>query len=327
MAAKQRLVFFGSGAFGLPTLEALLQVHEVALVVSQPDRKAGRGKTLTPTPIAEFALSKGIPVLRPEDANAPAVLGEIRAVAADAWVIIAFGQKLSAALLADRFAINLHGSLLPAYRGAAPIQRAVMDGNAVTGVSVIGLAERMDAGAVFATRERPIGGRETADDVHDALSLLGVDAVLEVLDGFARATPRSEFRGTLQDESKATRARKLSKADATVDCTVLSAQSAAARINGLNTWPGCEVGLQSPDESAPSEWIKLCRVEVAVVATGICVSELTADGRIGCAGDSAVQCLEVQRAGSRRMSFEEFSRGRPIAQGTRVVPRLASEIS
>lgn len=133
MAAKQRLVFFGSGAFGIPTLRALVAQHDVLLVVSQPDRPSGRGKTLTPTPIAKCAMELGIPLIRPLDVNESAVLAEVRAMDALAWVVIAFGQKLSPPLLAERFAINLHGSLLPAYRGAAPIQRAVMDGNAQAG--------------------------------------------------------------------------------------------------------------------------------------------------------------------------------------------------
>ncbi|MSR42124.1 MAG: methionyl-tRNA formyltransferase [Phycisphaerales bacterium] len=322
MAAKQRLVFFGSGEFGLPSLRALVEVHEVALIVSQPDRPSGRGKSLTPTPIAEFALASNIPLLRPVDANTPEALTQIRAICAHAWVVIAFGQKLSPALLADRFAINLHGSLLPAYRGAAPIQRAVMEGNASTGVSVIALAERMDAGVIYASRERTIGTRETSDDVHDALAELGTSAVLGVLAEFERAGFDGRQLGSAQDESQATRARKLSKIEATVDCTTLTAGEARARINGLNAWPGCEVGLVESGSTVVSEWIKLCRVEECEGESTLAPSAMSANGRIGCTAQTSVQCLEVQRAGSRRMSFEEFSRGRPIAVGTRVVPRL-----
>ncbi len=321
VAAKQRIVFFGSGAFGLPTLEALRSAHEVSLVVSQPDRPAGRGKAVTPTPIAQFALSKGLPLLCPTDANAPEVVEEIRRTPADLWVVIAFGQKLSVGLLADRLAINLHGSILPAYRGAAPIQRAVMDGNAETGVSVIGLAERMDAGVVYATRSRPIGASETADDVHDALAQLGVDAVLGVLEEFSRAEHHRAGFGRTQDEALATRARKLSKSEATIDCAALDAHAVRARINGLNAWPGCEVGLLPQGESEVSEWVRLCRV-AECGGSELSPGLMSADGRIGCADHAAVQCLEIQRAGSRRMSFAEFSRGRPVAAGTRLVPRV-----
>ncbi len=320
VAAKQRLVFFGSGAFGIPTLRALVAQHDILLVVSQPDRPSGRGKTLTPTPIAKCAMELGIPLLRPLDVNESAVLAEVRAMDASAWVVIAFGQKLSPPLLADRFAINLHGSLLPAYRGAAPIQRAVMDGNAQTGVSVIALAERMDAGLVFATSSRAIGASETSDDVHDALAEVGVDAVLGVLDDFARAGFVSTSLGCAQDESLATRARKLSKPEGTVDCSTLTAHAVRARVNGLNIWPGCEVALQVPASDELSEWIKLCRVEEAG-ATELAPGELSADGCIGCSDGRAVRCLEVQRAGSRRMSFADFSCGRPHAKNTRVMPR------
>ncbi len=320
VAAKQRLVFFGSGAFGIPTLRALVAQHDILLVVSQPDRPSGRGKTLTPTPIAKCAMELGIPLIRPLDVNESAVLAEVRAMDALAWVVIAFGQKLSPPLLAERFAINLHGSLLPAYRGAAPIQRAVMDGNAQTGVSVIALAERMDAGLVYATSSRAIGGNETSDDVHDALAEIGVDAVLGVLDDFARAGFVSASLGVAQDESLATRARKLSKPEGTVDCSTLTAHAVRARVNGLNIWPGCEVALQVPASDELSEWIKLCRVEEAG-ATELAPGELSADGCIGCSDGRAVRCLEVQRAGSRRMSFADFSCGRPHAKNTRVMPR------
>ncbi|MFM7261560.1 MAG: methionyl-tRNA formyltransferase, partial [bacterium] len=176
-----RIVFFGSGAFGVPTLEALVARHEVALVVSQPDRPAGRGKVMTPTPIAARAVELGLRVVKPEDVNEPAMRDEIRALGAEAWVVIAFGQKLSRELLDGVFAINLHGSLLPAYRGAAPIQRAVMDGCTESGVSVISLAERMDAGLVYATARRPIEPHATSDEVHDQLSLLGPAVIEDVL--------------------------------------------------------------------------------------------------------------------------------------------------
>ena len=200
-----RLVFLGAGAFGIPSLEHLAREHEIALVVTQPDRPAGRGKVMTPTPIAARAAELGLPVIKPADVNAPDVVAQVRGVGAAAWIVIAFGQKLSRELVDGVFAINLHGSLLPAYRGAAPIQRAVMDGCAETGVSVISIAERMDAGLVYATRARAIGAAETADEVHDALALLGPEVLTSVL--AAHAEGRAV--GVGQDESRATRARKL----------------------------------------------------------------------------------------------------------------------
>ena len=303
-----RIVFLGSGAFGVPTLEALARHHEVVAVVSQPDKPAGRGKVLTPTPIAQRAVELGVPVvLKPADVNEPGVRDAVRAHAADAWVVIAFGQKLSRELLDGVFAVNLHGSLLPAYRGAAPIQRAVMDGCAETGVSVISLAERMDAGLVYATRARAIGPRETSDEVHDALALLGPEVIEDVLARHAAGT----LVGATQDESRATRARKLSKAEATVDLAALDAREARARINGLNAWPGCSVVIGDVP-------VKLLRVEECPGPAGD-AGFLAADGRVS-VRTGAIRILEIQPIGGRPMAIGEFLNGRPKLVGCAVRP-------
>jgi methionyl-tRNA formyltransferase len=300
-----RIVFLGSGAFGLPTLEALCRAHEVVAVVSQPDKPAGRGKVLTPTPIAARAVELGIPVLKPVDVNEAGLRDAVRGFAADAWVVIAFGQKLSRELLDGVFAVNLHGSLLPAYRGAAPIQRAVMDGCAETGVSVISLAERMDAGLVYATRVRAIGARETSDEVHDGLALLGPEVIEDVLARRAAGT----LVGAAQDESRATRARKLSKAEATADIAALDAAAARARINGLNSWPGCTV-------LAGDVPVKLLRVEECAAGAGE-RGTLAADGRVNAAA-GAVRVLELQPVGGKPMSVADFLNGRPKLVGCAV---------
>ena len=301
-------MFLGSGAFGVPTLEALASRHEVVAVVSQPDKPAGRGKVLTPTPIAARAAELGIPVIKPADVNEPSVRDVVRAYRADAWVVIAFGQKLSRELLDGVFAINLHGSLLPAYRGAAPIQRAVMDGCPETGVSVISLAERMDAGLVYATRVRPIGPRETSDDVHDQLSLLGPEVIEHVLALHAHGT----LVGAVQDESKATRARKLSKAEATVDIASLDAGAARARINGLHSWPGCTVMIGDLA-------VKLLRVEESPAPAAGAPGILCADGTVP-ARAGAIRILELQPVGGRAMPLGEFLNGRPKLVGSAVRP-------
>jgi len=310
-----RVVFLGSGAFGLPTLQSLLATHEVALVVSQPDRPAGRGKALTPTPVAARALELGLPLLRPADINAPEVRDGIRAAGADAWVVIAFGQKLSRELLDGVFAVNLHGSLLPAYRGAAPIQRAVMDGCAETGVSVISLAERMDAGLVYATRARAIGASETSGELHDALAALGPEVVGEVLALHAAGT----LVGAVQDESLATRARKLAKAEATVDLAAVDARTARARINGLNAWPGCTVSIGG-------EAVKLLRVvecaETPGGTAGVAPGVLQTDGVVATA-TGAIRILEIQPPGKRGMDFAAFIGGRARFIGQPVLPWVA----
>ncbi|MBI1302330.1 MAG: methionyl-tRNA formyltransferase [Phycisphaera sp.] len=311
-----RLVFLGAGAFGIPSLDALAQDHEVALVVTQPDRPAGRGKVLTPTPIAVRAAELGIRVVKPPDVNAASVVEEIRGIGADAWVVIAFGQKLSRELVDGVFAINLHGSVLPAYRGAAPIQRAVMDGCAETGVSVIGIAERMDAGLVYATRSRAIGATETADEVHDALALLGPEVLSAVLADHAAG----RAKGEVQDESKATRARKLSKAEATVDLASLEAHAVRARINGLNSWPGCTVLVGE----LPVKILRVaaCRDGEGAAAEASC-GALCADGTVRTL-TGAVRLLEVQPVGGKAMTAAAFLNGRPALIGAPVRPLPAS---
>lgn len=303
-----KLVFLGAGAFGIPSLDSLAREHEIALVVTQPDRPAGRGKVMTPTPIAARAAELGLPVIKPADVNAPEVVAQVRGVGADAWAVIAFGQKLSRELVDGVFAINLHGSVLPAYRGAAPIQRAVMDGCAETGVSVISIAERMDAGLVYATRVRPIGASETADEVHDALALLGP----EVLSGVLAEQAAGRAAGAVQDESLATRARKLSKADGTVDLAARDARAARAWINGLNSWPGCTVVIGGLE-------VKLLRV-LEADGGGAKPGVVGADGRVA-ARTGAIEILEVQPAGGRAMAWGDFVRGRPQVIGQRISPR------
>jgi methionyl-tRNA formyltransferase len=305
-----RLVFFGSGAFGIPTLEALVATHDVALVVSQPDRPAGRGKVMTATPLAARAAELGLRVVKPEDVNEQRMRDEIRGLGAAAWVVIAFGQKLSRELLDGVFAINLHGSLLPSYRGAAPIQRAVMDGCSETGVSVISLAERMDAGLVYATAAQPIEPRATSDEVHDQLSLLGPAVIEEVLARHAAGA----LVGAPQDESKATRARKLSKAEATIDLATVDAAVARARINGLNSWPGCTVLIGDVA-------VKLLRVEevAGAQAVGAVPGVFGLNGVIA-TRSGAIQVIEIQPIGKRGMPIAEFLSGRAQLVGCSVKP-------
>ncbi len=322
-----RIAFLGSGAFGLPTLEAIAAAHDVPLVVSQPDRPAGRGRRDTPTPISERVLvdrERGdgafasTTLLRTDDINgadARAVLDEVNP---DAMVVIAFGQKIGPAVLDGRFAVNLHASVLPRWRGAAPINRAMMAGDVTTGVSVISLAERMDAGDVHAVRETPIDPAETAGELHDRLAGLGPAAVLEVLDRFGRG----EIRAESQDHTLATRAAKLGRADATVDFAG-PPELVRARIHGLMPWPGCEVIVEAPAGGTVSiDRLRLHRVEVVSEAI-IDPSEpgtLDARGVVACDG-GGVRLLEVQAPGGRVLDWESFQRGRALPVGTVLRPR------
>ncbi len=316
---RGRIAFLGSGAFGVPTLEALARRFVVPLVISQPDRPAGRGRRETPTPVsariledADGGVFAATELIRTDDANGEAVIERILENRIDAMVVIAFGQKLGASLLDGRFAVNLHASLLPRWRGAAPINRSMMAGDAETGVSVISLADRMDAGEVHAMRSTAIDPGETAGELHDRLAVLGVDAVLEVLDRFRAGKVESE----VQDEAAVTAASKLSKAEATVDFDG-SAGRVRGRIHGLVPWPGCQVEAVEPDGT--SHRLRIHRVrelEDEVVGEA---GTLFEDGTVACR-TGGVRLLEVQVPGGRAMGWADLRRGRPFADGTLLKP-------
>ena len=301
-----RVVYFGSGAFGLPTLGALCDVHDVVGVVTQPDRPSGRGKVLTPTPVGGFAAERlpGVAVLKPERVNESGVRDMIRGWDADAWVVIAFGQKLGRSLLADRFAVNLHASLLPRWRGAAPINAAILAGDARTGVSVITLAEEMDAGLVLGSAGRALDPSLTAGELHDVLALDGVGVVLDVLERRVGGT----LVGEAQDPALVTLAPKLSKADGWIDF-LESAEACRRRVHGLTPWPGVGVVLGGVS-------LKLLRVGVEVCGhdaePGVL---LDLDGLISCGGGSGLRLLEVLPSGGRAMDFGSFARGRGVVVG------------
>lgn len=308
--ARLRIAFFGSGAFGLPTFEALLGRHEIVGVVSQPPKRAGRGGVETPTPIAARALAAGLPLRTPADVNAPEEVAAIRATPCDAFVVIAFGQKLSPALLEGVFAINLHASLLPAYRGAAPINWAMIDGCSETGVSVIALADRMDAGVVYARRATPIDRLETAGELHDRLAALGPEIVLGVLDDHAAGRLRPEP----QLEAAVTKARKLSKRDERIDLAEWDAPAARARIHGVAPWPGTAVLLDG-------KRVRILRVRDlpegpdASAAPGT----ILADGTVRCRR-GRLEILELQPDGGRPMRLAAFRNGRRFEPGMRLEP-------
>lgn len=301
-----RLALFGSGAFGLPTFERLSGAHEIAQVITQPDRPAGRGRKLTPTPVGAWAESTGLSVLRTPDVSGTD-LDRVRAIRVDAWVIIAFGQKLSPALLADRFAVNLHASLLPRWRGAAPINHAVLAGDAETGNSVITLADRMDAGLILGRTRRAIGPAETAGDLHERLAEDGPDVVEHVLAAHRAGTLEPET----QNEALVTHAGKLEKArDGWVDFYG-TAEECRRRINGLNPWPSVTVHHRG-------EPIKLLRAQVepseseSNVAPGT-VTDATR-GLIAC-GSGVLRVLEAQASGKPAEAWETFAPRRGVRPG------------
>jgi methionyl-tRNA formyltransferase len=303
-----RVIYFGSGAFGVPTLEALTAVHDVMLVVSQPDRPSGRRRLMTPTPAASCADRRGLPTFKPDDPNDPDAIERIHTLQPEAFVVIAYGHKLGPALLDDLFAINLHASLLPKYRGAAPINWAMINGETETGISVITLAQRMDAGGVLGQRKTCIDPIETAGELHDRLAEMGPDLVLDTMqhhcDGTLQPTP--------QDHSKATRAPKLTKADGTTSFDQ-PARDVRGRIHGMTPWPGCTVNLDG-------EPIKLLRVrEQQRRPSSALPGEVQPDRTVACSTGS-LELLAVQPAGGKSMSFDAYCNGRNIKPGIRIEP-------
>lgn len=313
--STMRLVYFGSGAFGLPTLERLASDHTIVGIVSQPDRPAGRGAKSSPTAAASWAAKNlpNVPTLKPERVREPGIVGQIRAWAAEAWVVIAFGQKLPQELLEGTFAVNLHASLLPRWRGAAPINTAILSGDTVTGNTVITLADRMDAGLILGTTTRSIDPLVTAGELHDLLAADGPDLVSRVLAEFQTGllSPRS------QDESQVTIATKLSKSDDDIDFHQ-PADFLRREIHALTPWPGISVQILS----TPTIPLKLFRAKV-----GANIDQATEPGTIlepksglvACGHGTTLQILEVQPPGKRPMSWSAFANGRPVVPNTVMV--------
>ena len=291
-----KILFLGSGEFGLPTLQRLVEKFGDVTVVTSPDRLAGRNRSSTPTAIGKWANDAGLQVIKTDDVNTQACIEKINSLNIDATVVIAFGQKLSEDVIGNRPTINLHASLLPRWRGASPINAAILHGDTCSGISVITLAQIMDAGTVLGKVSTEIGQTETAGELHDRLSLLGPDLVCTVLSG--------DFVGENQDESKVTYAPKLSRSDATLNLSK-DAKTVANTIRGLSPWPGCHVTISGTD----------CKLLRAIPKNGSgAVGELLEDGTIA-VGEGSIEILELKPAGSKTMSWKDFCNGRLVQSG------------
>jgi methionyl-tRNA formyltransferase len=306
------IVYFGSGAFGLPTVEALAAEHAITAVVTQPDRKAGRGGKMTPTPIGAWADEHlpGVPLLKPEKVGEPEIRDRVRAFEADAWVIIAFGQWLPPELLTDRFAINLHASLLPRWRGAAPINAAIVAGDTETGNSVITLARKMDAGLVLGQSRRPVEPTQTFAELHDLLALDGPELVGDVLARHASGT----LEPVTQDESRVTLAPKFGRTDAAIDLRD-PAEISRCKVNGYSPRPGVTVSFRG-------EALKLLRADSQGLDGASEPGEIVdpSRGLVACGPGTALRLIDVQPAGRKPMPWVDFARGRSVDVGDRIEP-------
>jgi len=312
-----QIVFAGSGTFGLPTLRALVEGgQDVGLLVTQPDRPAGRGRVVQTGPLARFSKDRNIPFLQPEDINAPAVVRRIREARPDLLLVIAFGQKIGPELLKmPRYgAVNLHASLLPKYRGAAPINWALLNGDPETGLSVIRMTDRIDAGDILGQRATAIEADETAGDLMDRLSKLGARLVTEVV----REIPLDEAEPRRQNETQVCLAPRLKKSDGRIDWN-RPALAVHNHIRGVTPWPGAFTGLPAKAAGEPLRLV-ITRTTVSdSVATGEpgTIVRAGADGLDVSTPKGVVRILELTPAGKRPMIVAAFVNGYRIEPGAR----------
>ena len=302
-----RIAFMGSPDFAVPTLERILAAgHEVACVYSQPPRPAGRGKQLTKTPVQAAAERHGLSVRTPENFRAAADRQAFADLKLDAAVVVAYGLLLPKPILdAPRLGCyNIHGSILPRWRGAAPIHRAVMAGDAITGVQVMKMDVGLDTGPVMLTATTPISEDDTTGDVHDRLAVLGADLMAEAL-AKLEAGPVVLRE---QSEDGVTIAPKVSPAEARIDWTK-PAREVAAHIRGLSPHPGAWFELDG-------QRIKALHAK-AEAGSGKAGEAIDENLLVAC-GEGAVRLTRLQRAGKGQMTAEEFQRGARIARGRRL---------
>ncbi|HEX4711703.1 methionyl-tRNA formyltransferase [Phenylobacterium sp.] len=304
-----RLAFLGTPDFALAALRRIVAAgHEVACVYSQPPAPRGRGQALTPSPVHAFALERGLAVRTPASMRDPAEIEAFRALELDVACVVAFGQILPAAVLeAPRLgSFNLHGSLLPRWRGAAPIQRAIMAGDPLTGVEVMRMTEGLDEGPVLASETMRIGPLDTAGTLHDRMAAAGAELMARTL----ADVERGEAVETAQAADGVTYAKKIRPKEAQIVWTKPAAEI-DRKIRGLSPFPGA--------------WFQLPTGKGPVRVKALLSAFEDADGRPGevlddrllvAGGEGAVRLLRVQREGRGPQDAEAFLRGQPVAAGT-----------
>ena len=302
-----RIIFAGTPPFAAAALNALADAgHDIALVLTQPDRPAGRGMKLTPGAVKQAAVARGLPVSQPPSLKTPEVQAELRAVDADIMVVAAYGLILPQAVLdLPRLGcLNIHASLLPRWRGAAPIQRAILAGDAETGITIMQMDAGLDTGAMLSKTLIPINNSDTAASLHDALARAGATAIVAALADYPALIP------AMQDATGATYAAKLTKDEAQLNWSD-SAEGLARAVRAYNPVPGAWTLL----DGAP---LKIWSGQ-ACPGSGVAGEVLRADPEqltIAC-GCGALVLQEVQPAGSKRMSAAAFLAGRPLLPGMR----------
>jgi methionyl-tRNA formyltransferase len=306
-----RVVFFGTPQFAVPTLDALLaSQHPVVGIVTQPDRPRGRGQKQTDAPVKARALAAGLPILQPATLKDAATLDAIARLGADIGVVAAYGRILTEATLAipRRGMVNVHASLLPKYRGAAPVHRAVMSGEDVTGVTIMRVVKALDAGAMLATTRRAIDPDDTSDEVEHDLAALGAQLLVETLDRLALGAVDE----IPQDDAQATYAHRLTKADG-VMLWSRPARDLHNQIRGLHPWPHAFSYLNGERLILlRSTWSR----DVTTEPPGTLVRAEGDDLQVA-TGDGTLLVTELQAEGRRATRTRAFLAGHPLAHGLR----------
>ncbi len=301
-----RIVFMGSAELSVPSLRVILEngQDEVIGVVSQPDRPAGRKRVLTPCPLKAFAEEQGLNVMTPEKIGDPEAVEALATLKPDLFVVVAYGQYIPSRViaLAPYEAINVHPSLLPKYRGSAPIQWTIANGDEMTGVSIIYLAPKMDAGDILRQEKYPVADDDTSAVLHDKLAVFGAELLLKAIDDIRNAT----VSRTVQDERAVVEVRKISKEDAPINWT-RPAKEIRNRIRAFDPWPGSTCVL--PD----GEVLKVWRAELVDAPSR--PGEVLDDNLLVGTGEGSLRLLEVQPAGKKRMPTAAFLNGRPVSRG------------
>ncbi|MDF7825139.1 methionyl-tRNA formyltransferase [Pontiellaceae bacterium B12227] len=304
-----RVIFMGSAELAIPSLKSLLNsdADEVVGVVSQPDRPAGRKRVLTPCPLKAFAEQQGLAVMTPEKIGDPDAVQALEELRPDLLVVVAYGQYIPQRVIhLGKFeAINVHPSLLPKYRGSAPIQWAILNGDSMTGVSIIYLAKKMDAGDILRQETYPLSTDDTSVTLHDKLAVFGAALLLKAVEDIRSG----KVKRIVQDESQMIEVRKLTKADGKIDWS-LPSEVIRNRIRAFDPWPGSFCSL--PNGDALKVW--KAEPEEGAGKSG----ELLDDQLLIATGNGALRLKEVQPQGKKRMPASAFLNGVPLPKGQRL---------
>jgi len=301
-----KIIFAGTPEFAVPALQMLLEsAHEVVAVYTQPDRPAGRGRKLLPGPVKRLALSAGIPVFQPTDLKQEADIEQLKSLDADLMVVVAYGLILTQRVLdiPKLGCINIHGSLLPRWRGAAPINRAIMAGDKQTGVTIMHVVKKLDAGDMLHKTVCTIGEQETASELHDRMMVMGAEGLTKTL----ALIEADQLSPEKQDEALVTYAHKLEKSESEMDWT-RSASDLALQVRGLNAWPVAQTKMED-------KVMRIWQAEALSDKSSTAPGTILADTKhIDVAtGDGVLRLLEIQLPGKKRMQVADFLNARHVA--------------